>query len=106
RAEDAHVVPETHRLTGGQVQCGVAVEQAVQGEESLGACGVQLREVEQGRSPQGAGDLAVLPPRLGAAHAVALELGGSDQGDVAYLSGQRDAVVGKSQEGSELFDVV
>jgi hypothetical protein len=57
----------------GEVEGGVPVEQAVEGEQGLGAGGVQLGEVEQGRAAEGAGDVPVLPAALGPALAVAVE---------------------------------
>ena len=78
----------------------------MQSEQRLGAGRVQLRQVEQGRPAQGPGDLAVLPARLGASLAVPLELGGSDQGHIAHLAREGNAVVGETHEGGELFDVV
>ncbi len=75
-------------------------------EQCLGPGGVQLRQVEQGRTAQGAGDLAILPAGLGAAFAVSLQLGGPDQGHVPHLAGEGDAVIGKTHQGGELLDVV
>ena len=82
------------------------VEQPVEGEQRLGAGGVELRQVEQRRAPQRPGDVPVLPTALRAALPVPVQLHRPDQGDVAHLAGQRDPVVGEAEQGGELLQVV
>ena len=102
----AHVVAKPHHLAGLELERLVPVEQAVESEQGLGACGVQLREVDEGRAAQRPGDVAVLPAALGPALAVTVELDRADERDVADLAGQRDAVVGESEQRGELLEVV
>ena len=84
----------------------MAIEQAVQGEEGLRPGRVELGQVDESRTSQRPRDVAVLPAALGAALAVPVELHRSDQRDVTHLPRQRDAVVGRAEEGRELLQVV
>ena len=93
-------------FAGGKVEGAVSIQQSVEGEEGFGPGGIQLGEVEQGRPAQRPGDVAVLPPALGSALAIAVKTGRSDQGHVAHLPGERDPVVGQAEPGRELLDVM
>ena len=70
RPEQADILPERHRLAGREVERRIPVQQAVQGEQRLGAGSVQLRQVHQGGPAQRPRDVTVLPTTLGASEAV------------------------------------
>ena len=105
-AEHSDIGAQGDGLAIGKIERRVAIEKSVEGEQRLGAGGVQLGEVEQRRAPQCPGDVAILPPALGAALAVAVEPGRPDEGHVADLAGERDPEVGEPEPGGELLDVV
>ena len=106
RPEQADILAERHGLSGREVERRIPVQQAVQGEQRLGAGGVQFGQVHQGGPAQRPRDVTVLPTTLGASEAVPVELDRADQGDVPHLSRQRYPVVGQAQPGGELLDVV